>query len=301
MKILVLENDPREFALIQQSLSENRHSLMQVATSEQAWAALQKNESRFLIANWDTSDIQRTQLIQRLRASKSPGPVYILLTTSKGSEEDLDSAQADDLLHKPYKPQELKNRVAMAERILSLASNLASARGQLETQAIFDPQTGLMNRAAFLRQSSGELERARRASVPLSLIALDIDNFKNITDVHGSQAGEEVLRIVSQILRERSRPYDCISRWEGNEFLILVTGVIGADAEKIAERVIVGVRATPIEVIKDTQVKVKMSAGIASASRISASTEVESLIGQSRQAMARAKEAGGDQVFLAYI
>ena len=301
MKILVLENDPREFTLIQESLSDNRHSLMQATTSEQAWSALQQNESRFLIANWDTSDIQRSQLIQRLRASTSLGPVYILLTTSKGGEEDLASTQADDLLQKPYKPQELKNRVSMAERILSLASNLASARGQLETQAIFDPQTGLMNRAAFLRQSSGELERARRASVPLSLIALDIDNLKGITDVHGPQAGEEVLRIVSQMLRERSRPYDCVSRWQGSEFLILVTGVIGADAEKIAERIIVGVRATPIEVIKDTQVKVKMSAGIASASRISASTEVESLIEQSRQAMARAREAGGDQVFLAYI
>lgn len=301
MKILVLENDPREFAHIQQSLSDDRHSLMQVTTSEQAWEALQRNESRFLIANWDTSDIRQAQLIQRLRASRSLEAVYVLLTSSKYSGEDAAALQADDLVQKPFKPQELKNRAAMAERIISLANNLASARGQLETHAMIDPQTGLMNRAAFLRQSAGELERARRASVPLSLIALDIDNFKNITDVHGPQAGEEVLRIVSQILSERSRPYDCISRWEGNEFLILVTGVIGADAEKIAERVIVGVRATPIEVIKDTQVKVKMSAGVASTSRINASTEVGPLIEQARQAMARAKEAGGDQVFLAYL
>ncbi|NTV54329.1 MAG: diguanylate cyclase [Syntrophaceae bacterium] len=94
-----------------------------------------------------------------------------------------------------------------------------------------------MNRAAFLRQSAAELERARRASLPLSLISLDIDKFKSINDSFGSQSGDDVLRIVAQIIREKSRPYDCIGRWMGDEFVILVNGVIGVDAEKIAERI----------------------------------------------------------------
>jgi PleD family two-component response regulator len=61
------------------------------------------------------------------------------------------------------------------------------------------------------------------------------------------------------------------------------------------------VRGTHIEVQNETPLNLKISAGIASVSRISTSTEMESLIEQSRQAMARAKEAGGNQVFLAYI
>jgi diguanylate cyclase (GGDEF)-like protein len=301
MKILVLENDPKEFALIEQTLSGNRHALVQIMSSEQAWLPVQKGEVRFLIANWDTSDIKQTQFISRVRGAKLPHPVYILLTTNKSADDDLTPTQADDTLHKPYKAQELKNRVAMAERILSLASNLANARDQLESQAAFDPITGLLNRAAFLRQSSAELERARRASAPLSLIALDIDNFKNITDIHGEEIGNEILQVVAQTIREKSRPYDCIGRWMGVEFVALFSGVIGADAEKIAERIILGVRGAHIEVQKDTQLDVKMSAGISSVARISASTEVESLIEQSRQALARAKEAGGNQVFLTYV
>jgi diguanylate cyclase (GGDEF)-like protein len=189
----------------------------------------------------------------------------------------------------------------MAERIISLASNLATARIQLESQGAFDLLTGFMNRAAFLRQSSGEMERARRASAPLSLIALDIDNFQNINDMHGTEIGDDVLRIVAQAIREKSRPYDCIGRWTGDEFIILVSGVIGADAEKIAERIITGVRGTQIEVQNDTALNVKISAGIASVARISTSAEIEPLIEQSRQAMARAKEAGGNQVFLTYV
>jgi diguanylate cyclase (GGDEF)-like protein len=301
MKILVLENDPQEFASIQRTLNKDRYSLVSITSSEQAWMAIESGESRFLIANWDTSDIKKTQFIPRVRAVKSPTPLYILLLTSSSAEEILPTVQTDDVLQKPYKTIDLKNHVMMGERIVLLTANLAMAREQLATQAMFDSLTGFMNRAAFLRQAAAEVERARRASIPLSLISLDIDKFKSINDSFGSPTGDEVLRIVAQIIREKSRPYDCIGRWMGDEFVILVNGVIGVDAEKIAERIIVGVRAARIEVGNSAPLNVKMSAGIASVSRITASTEVEPLIEQSRQALTRAKEAGGNQVFLAYI
>ena len=301
MKILVLENDPQEFAVIQQALNKDRYSLTPIISSEQAWLAVESGESRFLVANWDTSDIRKTQFISRVRAVKSPTPLYILLITSNSADEAIVSAQADDILQKPFKPTEFRNRVTMGERIVLLSTSLAMAREQLESQAMFDSLTGFMNRAAFLRQSAAELERARRASLPLSLISLDVDKFKTINDSFGSRTGDDTLRIVAQIIREKSRPYDCICRWGGDEFVILVNGVIGVDAEKIADRIIAGVRSARIEVANDVPLNVKMSAGIASISRVGASSEVEPMIEQSRQATARAKEAGGNQIFLAYI
>jgi diguanylate cyclase (GGDEF)-like protein len=301
MKILVLENDLKEFALIQNALGGNRHSLVNIKSSEQAWSAVQSGTSRFIIANWDTSDVKETQLLPRLRGMKPEAPVYVLLTSGKSTDEDLTATQADDVLTRPFKLQDLKNRVAMAERIISLASNLASARSELEEQAVFDPLTGFMNHAAFIRQSGGELERARRSSMPLSLIALDIDNFKVINEKYSQKTGDEILKIVSNSIREKSRPYDCIGRWSGDEFVILVAGVIGADAEKIADRIIAGVRGAHIEIENEAPLNVKISAGIASASRVSASAEMDPLIEKARFAVARAKEAGGNQVFLVFV
>src|SRR5689334_13782782 len=136
MKILVLENDLKEFGLIQNALNGNRHTLVNVKSSEQIWSAVQSGVSRFIIANWDTSDLKQTQLISRLRAIKPENPVYVLLTSAKSMEEDLAVTQADDVLTRPFKLQDLKNRVAMAERIISLASNLATARSELEEQAV---------------------------------------------------------------------------------------------------------------------------------------------------------------------
>lgn len=301
MKILVLESDPKERAVVQQIVERSGHTFAPIETSEQAWPQIQSGEARFLIGNWDTSDLRALQFIPRARAAKLPNPLYILVITRKSQDEDMAHSGADDVLAKPFTPGELKTRIAIGERIASLANNLASARDQLENLALFDDLTGLMNRSAFYRQSMGELERARRASVPLSLIALDIDNFKMINDVNGPAVGDDVLRIVAQMIREKSRPYDCIGRWTKDEFVIMLAGVIGADAEKVADRIIAGIRGTRIEVNNGSLLKVMVSAGIASASRVSTSTEVEGLIEQGRQAVARAKEAGGNQVYLAYV
>ena len=301
MKILVLENNSKELALIQEALNNTGDILIPLVSSEEIWPYIQSGESHFLIGNWDTSDLRKLQFIPRVRAMKTADPFFILLTTMMGSDEELAPSGADDLLQKPFRAQDLKNHIAMAGRIISLTSSLASARDQLENQAVYDNLTGFMNRPAFFRQSTGELERARRISQPLSLIALDIDNFKLINDSFGISIGDEVLRVVAQAIREKSRPYDCIGRWMGDEFVIMLAGVIGADAEKIAERIIAGVRGTRVEVQNEPPLMVKVSAGIASAARISAATEVDPLIQQARQAMAHAKEAGGNQVFLVYV
>lgn len=301
MKILALENNPKELAFIQHALDDSRNTLTPLASSEQVWPYIQSGEACFLIANWDTSDLRDTQFISRARAAKLAEPFYIILTMGKNSDEDPASLGADDIIQRPFRASDLKRRVAIAERIISLAGNLAIASDQLKNQAVFDTLTGFMNRAAFFRQSTGELERARRASMPVSLIALDIDNFKMINDSFGVDVGDEVLKVVAQSIREKSRPYDCIGRWAGDEFALMLAGVIGADAEKVADRIIAGVRGTRIEVENEAPLNVKISAGITSVARISATTEVEPLIQQALQAMARAKEAGGNQVFLIYI
>jgi len=295
MKALILEQNAKERSLIQHVLEKSGHEAILGGDMEQAWQLIQKGEARFIIADGDADDFKKSNLIGRVRAAKIL-PTYFLVLTA--GEEDY--TDADDNLRKPIAASELKARIMIGQRFLSLGESLSHARNQLENLALYDSLTGLMNRIAFFRSAQGELERARRSSAPLSMIALDIDRFKGLNAEHGVEMGDEVLRTVAQTIREKSRPYDCIGRWTGDEFVIALPGVIGADAEKIAERIIKGIDATIIT-FKDDTAKVGMSAGIVSASRISASTEAEPLIDQARQAMARAKEAGGDQIFLTYI
>ena len=303
MKILVLTNDLMERTVIQQVLQRNGHEIIMASNSETATQFLQEGEIRFIIADRATTDIDEKQFIKRVRDARPPYYIYILLIATKVQDTDVTSPRtgADDYLHKPIVPIELKSRVHLGERILGLGDNLVHAKGDVENTAMFDPVTNALNRKAFLAIARGEIERARRSQSSLSLIALDIDNFKAINEGHGKDIGNDVLNVVSQSIREKSRPYDGVGRYAEDMFLIILPGVIGQDAEKVAERLIKGILNTNITLLDGREVKVRISAGVASTTRITVSTEIEALIQHAIEAVAHAKRDGGNQSYMVFV
>ncbi|HET9589918.1 MAG TPA: diguanylate cyclase [Anaerolineales bacterium] len=297
MKILVLNKDLMERTVIQQVLQYNGHEIVPARDSETAMQLLREGEIRFIIADRTTTDIDDTQFIKQVRAAQPPYYIYILLITAKLQDGDITTPRtgADDYLHKPIVPVELKSRVHIGERILSLGDNLVRARDTFKTAAMFDSLTKVLNERAFLALSGGELERARRAQSSLSLVAFNIDNFASIKEHYGGTIPDDVLTVVAQGIREKSRPYDGLGRYGEHTFLLILPGVIGQDAEKIAGRILKGILNTEISLMDGTPVSVRLSAGIVSAVRITVSTEIETLIEQAKEALALAKRAEGEQ------
>ena len=302
MKILVLNKDLSERMVIQQVVQHNGHEIVSAENSDTAMQLLQEGDIRFVIADRLTTDIDERHFIQSVRDARPPYYIYILLLTSKVEDTDVTTpVGADDYLQKPIVPIELKSRVQIGERILGLGDHLVKAKNTLDRIAMFDTLTGTLNQKAFLRFSSGELERARRGQTPLSLIALDIDNFKAINDKYGQNIGNDVLSVFAKAIREKSRPYDGVGRYEADMFMIILPGVIGQDAEKIAERIIKGILNTNITLLDGREIKVGVSAGVVATMRITVSTEVEALIQQAIEAVAHAKGDGGNQSHLVFV
>ncbi len=303
MKILVLNNDMMERTVIQQVLQHNGHEIIPIGDSDTAMQLLQEGDIRFVIADRATTDMDAKRFLERVREAKPSYHIYILLLTAKVHDTDVTTprAGADDYLHKPIVPIELKSRVQIGERIIRLGDNLALARDTMERVAMYDTLTGLLNQKAFITFSRGELERARRGQSPLSLIALDIDNFAALNQQFGENIGKDVLIVVANGIREKSRPYDGVGRYDTDTFLIILPGVIGQDAEHIAERILKGILTTEITLLDGTTVSVQLSAGIASAVRITITTEVEYLIEKASDAMKQAKRSGGNQVSIVFV
>jgi len=303
MKVLVLSTDVTERAVIQQVLQHNSHEIMSAEDSETAMLLLQEGDIRFVVADRSNTDIDEQQFIKRVRDAKPPFYIYILLLTPKVQESDVTTPRlgADDYLHKPIVPLELKSRVSIGERIIRLRDNLSEAKDTLDSTAMFDTLTKVLNQKAFLVLSRGELERARRGQSPLSLVALDIDNFKSINDKYGENIANDVLTVIAKSIREKSRPYDGVARYEDDLFLLILPGVIGQDAEKIAERILKGIFNIHISLLDGTAVSVNLSAGIASAMHITASTEMEMLIQKATEAVQQAKREGGNQVYTVFV
>lgn len=106
----------------------------------------------------------------------------------------------------------------------------------LQHLAATDPLTGVANRRGGERHISNEISRAKREKRPLSCILVDIDRFKAVNDTFGHQAGDQLLRDISALLRRTVRAYDILVRWGGEEFLVVLPGVGLETARMLADR-----------------------------------------------------------------
>jgi diguanylate cyclase (GGDEF)-like protein len=122
-----------------------------------------------------------------------------------------------------------------------------SAR-KLEQVARTDPLTGLANRRDIIEKIEQERTRSQRSGRPFALVMADIDQFKTINDLHGHGIGDRVLIEVARRLRIRVRGQDCVARWGGEEFLLLLPDTDLHGAAALSEQLRTTVAGTPCEV-----------------------------------------------------
>lgn len=162
----------------------------------------------------------------------------------------------------------------------------------LESLAMLDDLTELPNRRYMgeqLRARFGEMERHR---LPFCALFLDLDDFKGINDSLGHEAGDRVLRMVSQTLAYNSRPFDVVGRWGGEEFLAIIPNAELETACSIAERYRLLVEKSVLY-HQGKSLRVTVSIG---ATRGLASDTPESLLERADRAMYRSKADGKNRV-----
>jgi len=294
-KFLVVDSEQKDRRIVEKNLTRLGHKVVLANSGEAAWELLQDEDIRFVLTDQNMSGMNGIQLIKNIRSTSFPEYVYIILIASNTTDEDIAeglSAGANDYLPKPINPTELAARVAAGERMLVLEDNLMQANQKLEKLSMVDNLTGLLNRRAIYKVARVELERARRASEPISVIFIGIDALKEINDEHGDLMGENALRAVTQIIKERLRSYDGIGRWAGDEYLVVLPGASASFAEKIANRVIEGIAAIQLPLPESGILTLKASAGVATITKMTGSvTLLDDQLQLASEALYRSKEA----------
>jgi diguanylate cyclase (GGDEF)-like protein len=158
-----------------------------------------------------------------------------------------------------------------------------------KNQAASDPLTGLLNRRAMYRNLEQELERSDRYKKVFSIIIFDVDNFKAVNDSYGHFGGDHVLRGISDLMRRAIRQTDSISRWGGEEFLIILPETDLASAQVFAERVLNLMRKAQFGRVKG----VTASFGVAA---FAPGLMLEEMLHLADHAMYKAKQNGRNQV-----
>lgn len=165
--------------------------------------------------------------------------------------------------------------------------------GALEDQAHHDFLTGLANRRYFMNLGTEEVQRARRYGSSLSLLMLDIDNFKHINDTHGHKVGDQVLQAFSHIVQQTLRNIDIIGRVGGEEFVVLMPETPLADAIDAAHRLKNAVAAGQVQLERDNSLQITVSIG---ATSMWPGSGLESMLEAADAALYQAKQTGRNKV-----
>ena len=156
-------------------------------------------------------------------------------------------------------------------------------------EATSDPLTGVANRRAFMDAVEVAFSTARRTDRNCCCIMADIDHFKKVNDTHGHAMGDEVIQKVAQALGSQVRSSDCVSRYGGEEFCIVLPDVPIDVATQIAERI-----RKRIDCPDFASIPVTVSLGVSSIA-FGATTTAE-LINQADEALYASKEGGRNRV-----
>ena len=150
----------------------------------------------------------------------------------------------------------------MANQAAAALENASLVR-QLRDAAETDPVTGVYSHRHLQDRIRQETARAGRAGLPLSVLMVDLDDFKRVNDVYGHQAGDRVLRAIAGALRAAVRTSDVVARYGGDEFVVLMPDTDAAEAAQVAARASEAVAGRAHAMADGTEVHVTCSAGLA--------------------------------------
>ena len=167
---------------------------------------------------------------------------------------------------------------------------------RLRSQATLDELTGLANHRRFQEVLGKAIAQTQRTDLPLSLVLIDVDDFKRVNDAHGHQCGDEVLRAIGAVLRKRCRATDTPARYGGEELAVIMPGAGAAGACASAEALREAIGALEVAG-PNGPVRVTASFGVCELGP--AASDATALVGAADGALYDAKRSGKDRVVAA--
>jgi diguanylate cyclase (GGDEF)-like protein len=244
-----------------------------------------------------------------LRAEPALASVPIVVVSgrsSRAAQAAAFRAGADDFIAKPFHAGDLDARVRANLRKRELYLRLERAHGELRAAnerllalSGTDELTALANRRALSSRLAEEFARAERYETPLSVVAADLDGFKQVNDTYGHAVGDRVLAQLSRRLRALARATDLVARLGGDEFAFVLPHTGLAEARAFAERLLARFDVVPLRLPDGDVVAVRLSCGVATLPDSGPVESPAALLEAADRALYEAKRAGGGRAICA--
>ena len=261
-RILIVDDQEANVKLLEQTLSGAGYSSITWTMNPQTVCALHlEHHFDLILLDLEMPGMDGFQVMEALQEIESDGYLPVLAVTAEpGHKLRALKSGAKDFVSKPIDLIEVLMRVRNMVEVRLLHEKARNYSKALEALALNDPLTGLANRRLLSDRMSMALIHARRNQSAMAVLYLDLDGFKEINDTLGHGAGDLVLKEVAERLKDTVREEDTVARMGGDEFLIALWHVTGADyATSVAKRAVKAL-SRPYS-IEGNSVKITASAG----------------------------------------
>lgn len=310
LKVLVVEDSKVTLKVLCQYLEHL--GVKQLLTAETGASAIElyrAEQPDLILLDAQLPDIDGFDIAQQIRALEQADDwTAIIFLTSKTKDNDLASGievGGDDYLMKPVsevvlhaKVRAMCRLIEMQRELVAVKSKLNEANKALQLLSTTDGLTGIPNRRMYDELAQREWRRCERLKKPISLIMVDVDNFKLFNDKYGHQAGDECLKVVAgRVVKVAQRATDLAARYGGEEFVLVLGETDAVGATWVANRLRQQITELDIPHYATSSRHVTVSCGVASVlpeSKLS----LEVLLKSADRAMYQAKAAGRDQVMV---
>ncbi len=291
--VLVVDDSPTDAHVISEALTKNGYSVTQASSGEEAITKAKAEKPDLILMDVEMPGMNGFETTRAIRESTDIWFPIIFVsakTDTKHFAEGIKSG-GDIYLFKPIVPEVLEAMIHAMERIADIQDELHVTKLKMELLAFQDPLTGLVNRRGLDKAIDLEILRAEKEKAPLSVMMIDVDQFKPFNDNYGHQAGDECLKIVGKALSDSlCRPADIVARFGGEEFSVILPDTNLDEAKKIGERIVDKFKALAYKhEFSHVADIVTVSGGIA---QFEAGQTADQLIKASDDALYSAKESG---------
>src|SRR6056297_989099 len=290
INILIVDDIPANLIALESLLEKPALNIVKAHTGSEALSYLLEHEFALILLDVQMPNMDGLEFAELVRGTKKTKKVPIIFITANDQDHETVkraySIGAVDFLFKPIDEMILRTKV-------QVFLDLYSQRKTLEFLSSFDGLTGITNRRYFDEQLKIEWERAYEDSALLGLLMIDIDYFKLYNDNYGHLAGDDCLkRVADSISKSLKRSTDFVSRYGGEEFVVILPGANFTNSMRIAELIRKNVEALKIpHELSETSDFVTISLRDKSIMPNRESTHKE-LIKKADKALYRAKENG---------
>jgi diguanylate cyclase (GGDEF)-like protein len=233
-------------------------------------------------------DMTGFEVITKLKESDVTSMIPVIFITGLSSIEDEEKGfflGAVDYITKPFHKSIVKARVNNHIKIIDQMRII-------ERLGLIDTLTKISNRRGFEDRLNAEWGRALRERLPISILMMDIDRFKNYNDIYGHQQGDTALKAFAEISSKTiRRSVDFAARWGGEEFIILLPVTDMNGAAEVAENIRKNIEAAVIPTGDEAETRITVSIGVNSITP-NTSASIKEFIEKADQALYKAKELG---------